>query len=38
MKITDYEKVQSLAANHIFLIDGNSGTKAILASDLKISI
>lgn len=34
MKITDYEKVQSLAANHIFLIDGDSGTKAILASDL----
>lgn len=34
MKITDYEKVQKLSANHIFLIDGDSGTKAILASDL----
>lgn len=34
MKITDYEKVQNLTANHVFLIDGDSGTKTILASDL----
>lgn len=32
-KITDYEKVTSLVANNIFLIDGDNGTKTILASD-----
>ena len=26
MKITDYEKVQALAASNIFLIDGPNGT------------
>lgn len=34
MKITDYEKVQSLVAGNIFLLDGDNGTKTILASDL----
>lgn len=34
MKITDYEKVQQLTSNNIFLIDGDNGTKTILASDL----
>ena len=27
MKITDYEKVQALAASNIFLLDGPNGTK-----------
>ncbi len=27
MKITDYEKVQSLAASNIFLLDGPNGNK-----------
>lgn len=34
MKITDYEKVPNLATNNIFLIDGDNGTKTIMASDL----
>ena len=34
MKITDYDKVQSLVASNIFLLDGDNGTKTILASDL----
>lgn len=34
MKITDYEKVQQLTSNNIFLLDGDNGTKIILASDL----
>lgn len=34
MKITDYEKVQSLMGSNIFLLDGPNGTKTILASDL----
>lgn len=34
MKITDYEKVRNLAGNNILLIDGDNGTKAILAADL----
>ena len=34
MKITDYEKVQTLDESNIVLIDGNNGTKTILASDL----
>lgn len=34
MKITDYEKVQSLVPSNIFLLDGDNGTKTILASDL----
>lgn len=29
MKITDYEKVQELAASNIFLLDGPNGTKTI---------
>lgn len=33
MKITDYEKVTQLAAGNIFLLDGDNGTKIILASD-----
>lgn len=34
MKITDYEKVQTLDLSNIVLIDGNNGTKTILVSDL----
>ncbi|MCI6453203.1 hypothetical protein [Hungatella sp.] len=34
MKITDYQKVQTLDESNIFLIDGNNGTKTILASNL----
>lgn len=34
MKITDYEKVQQLATNSIFLLDGDNGTKTILAADM----
>ena len=34
MKITDYEKVQQLVSNNIFLLDGDNGTKTIMASDL----
>lgn len=34
MKITDYEKVQTLDSSNIVLIDGNNGTKTILVSDL----
>lgn len=34
MKITDYEKVSNLATNNIFIIDGDNGTKTIMASDL----
>lgn len=34
MKITDYEKVQELAASNIFLIDGPNGTKTIAADAL----
>lgn len=34
MKITDYEKVQNLSVSNIFLLDGDNGTKTILASDL----
>ena len=33
MKITDYEKVQQLTGTNIFLLDGDNGTKTILASD-----
>lgn len=32
-KITDYEKVTELVSSNIFLIDGDNGTKTILASD-----
>ena len=38
MKITDYEKVLSLVANNIFIIDGDNGTKTIKASDLAKSL
>ena len=34
MKITDYEKVQALAASNIFLLDGPNGTKIIAADAL----
>lgn len=34
MKITDYEKVQELAASNIFLLDGPNGTKTIAADVL----
>lgn len=34
MKITDYEKVQALAASDIFLLDGSNGTKTIAADAL----
>ena len=34
MKITDYEKVQALAASNIFLLDGPNGTKTITADAL----
>lgn len=33
-KIIDYEKVQILTADNVFLLDGNHGTKTILAHDL----
>jgi len=33
MKIIDYEKVQTLVSNNIFLLDGDNGTETILASD-----
>lgn len=34
MKITDYEKVQKVDTSNMFLLDGNNGTKTILATDL----
>ena len=34
MKITDYEKVQTLDSSNMVLIDGNNGTKTILVADL----
>lgn len=34
MKIVDYEKVQKLSTDNVFLIDGENGTKGILAGDL----
>lgn len=34
MKITDYEKVSSILADNILLLDGRDGTKGVLASDL----
>ena len=34
MKITDYEKIQELAASNIFLLDGPNGTKTIAADAL----
>lgn len=33
MKITDYQKVQTLDESNIVLIDGNNGTKTILVTD-----
>ena len=33
MKITDYQKVQTLDESNIVLIDGNNGTKTILVAD-----
>ncbi len=38
MKITDYEKVKTLGSNDIFLLDGDNGTKTILASDALFAI
>lgn len=37
MKITDYEKVQALAASNIFLLDGPNGTTAYLRLQLRQS-
>lgn len=34
MKITDYEKITQLIDNNVFLVDGDGGTKTILARDL----
>lgn len=34
MKITDYEKVTQLLASNVLLVDGDGGTKTILARDL----
>ena len=34
MKITDYEKVTQLLENNVLLVDGDGGTKTILARDL----
>lgn len=34
MKITDYEKITQLVANNVLLVDGDGGTKTILARDL----
>lgn len=34
MKITDYEKVTQLLATNVLLVDGDGGTKTILARDL----
>ena len=34
MKFTDYELIQGLEDGNIFLVDGDNGTKTILASDL----
>ena len=33
MKITDYEKVQTLDSSNMVLIDGNNGTKTIMVAD-----
>lgn len=33
MKITDYQKVQTLDESNIVLIDGNNGTKTIMVTD-----
>lgn len=38
MKITDYEKVQALAASNIFLLDGPNGTKTIAADALATAL
>ncbi len=38
MHITDYEKVNSLEDNDVFLIDGDRGTKTITGSKLKSSL
>lgn len=38
MKIIDYEKVKTLGSNDIFLLDGDNGTKTILASDALFAI
>lgn len=34
MKITDYEKIKNLVSTNLFLLDGDNGTKTILAPDL----
>lgn len=38
MKITDYEKVEQLVGNNVFLLDGPNGTKGILAKDLAAAL
>lgn len=37
-QITDYPKIQSLVNSNVFLVDGESGTKGILAKDLGKSL
>ena len=38
MKIIDYEKVKRVGANDVLLLDGENGTKTILASDLAVAL
>lgn len=38
MKITDYEKVHVLADSNVFLLDGENGTKTIIAHELATSL
>lgn len=38
MKITDYEKKKTLVNSNVFLMDGDDGTKGILAHDLAVSL
>ena len=38
MKIIDYEKVKRVDANDVLLLDGENGTKTILASDLAVAL
>lgn len=38
MKITDYEKVTNVVANNVMLLDGDAGTKGILAHDLAVGL
>lgn len=38
MLITDYEKVKTLLRDNIFLIDGSTGTRSILAEDAAVEL